>query len=134
MHNEMTNLMIDFALRRPIYDAETDRNISSAEADDKIREFCLNKLGLNKKSTARQVNRALKSPAARELFEILEDALDVKIDTGWHENEFFNEYVERRNIADGDEQDFWTDKEVILKVAKVSGDHHDLNRDRVRVA
>jgi hypothetical protein len=49
------------------------------------------------------------------------------------ENEFFNDFVEMKNIAQGDRNEFWVDKDVILTVAHVSGDHHDLNNSRVCV-
>ena len=51
----------------------------------------------------------------------------------FEENEFFNEFVEMKNIAQGDRNEFWADKDVILTVAKVSGDHHDFDY-RIRVA
>ena len=69
-----------------------------------------------------------------ELFEVLEDAIDFKVATGWDDNEFFNNFVEKKNLAQGDRNDFWSEKDVILTVARVSGSHHDLNRCRVCVA
>ena len=35
-------------------------------------------------------------------------------------NEFFNNYVESKNMKDGDVNEFWADDEVILTVSKVS--------------
>lgn len=126
--------MFDMAEGKRIYDAESEREISTQEASDKILEFCRVELGLNEKSTARDITRALKKPAAREFFEIIEEAIDRKISTGWHDdNEFFNEYVEMANMADGDANEFYAENDVILTVCKISGDHHDLDF-RIRVA
>ena len=69
-----------------------------------------------------------------ELFEVIEEAVDFKVSTGFKENEFFNEFVEMKNVNDGDRNEFWVDKDVILTVAKVSGDHHDLKFSRVCIA
>ena len=41
------------------------------------------------------------------------------------DNEFFNQFVDYRNIALGDAYEFRTEKEVILSIAKVGVSHHD---------
>jgi len=125
MDKTVKNLMFDRALNREIYDVETDRVISAEEADEKIRQVVFEKLGLSKDASPRQINRAMKRESALELFELIEEVIDVKVATGWHSNEFFNEFVEDRNLADGDAQTFYTDKEIFLDVAHVSGSHHD---------
>lgn len=125
METSVRNLMFDVAMGNELYDAENDRVISGSEADDMIRKVVFEKLGLSKDATPRQINRALKRESALELFELLEEVIDVKVATGWHNSEFFNEFVEDRNLADGDAQTFYTDKEIFLDVAHVSGSHHD---------
>lgn len=133
--NEERNLMFDAASNREIFDDAQGRVLSKAEVNDKIKEICFEKLGLNEKSTERQIMRALNTPAGREFFNVIEDILDPQITYGWSDNEFFNSYVENRNIADGDRNDFYVEDEVLLNVSKVSGDHHDLNKNaRVCVA
>lgn len=127
MDTSVRNLMFDVANHREIYDAEEDRVISLNEADEKIRDIVSTKLGLSKNATPRQINRAMKRESALELFEVIEEIIDERVATGWHDSEFFNNYVESRNIADGDSQEFYTDaKDLYLHVAKVSGSHHDL--------
>ena len=70
-----------------------------------------------------------------ELMEVLEEAIDFKVETGFQDNEFFNNFVESKNIANGDRNEYWVkNNDVILTVAKVSGDHHDLNYCRVCIA
>ena len=122
--DEFKNLVFDLGLRREIYDAETNRIVSKAEANEKVLTFVHNVLGIDKHSTKKQRKRAMREHD-RELFEVLEDVIDFKVETGFHENEFFNEFVEERNLARGDSQEFWTETDVILAISKVSGDHHD---------
>lgn len=124
--SNIRNLMFDLASNREIFDAEQDRVITKAEANDAIRKVCYEKLGLNEKSTDKEIRRALKKDSAMDLFEVIEEIIDLKIAAGISENEFFNQFVETKNMKDGDANEFWIDNEVILNVAKVSGDHHDL--------
>lgn len=125
------NLMFDFASGCEIYDDEQGRVMSKAEVNDTIRSICFNKLGLTKNATDREIKRALKTPEARQLFNVIEEILDVTVAHSWTDNEFFNEYVEVRNIKDGDRNEFWADQEVILDVEQVSGSHHDLVMQRL---
>mgnify|MGYP003308010147 CR=1 FL=1 len=129
--NEVKNLMFDLSMGGKIYDAETNREISTYEANEAIRRVCFEELGLNEKSTEKQIKRALKSEKAVALFEVLEEVIEQQVSYGLKENEFFNNYVETRNLADGDRTDFWVDDEVLLTVSKVSGDHHDLTIQRL---
>lgn len=122
--DDFKNLLFDLGTRKEIYDAETDRIISKAEADEKVLTFVHNVLGIDKNSTKKQIRRAKKAHL-KELYEVLEDVIDFKTDTGFHESEFFNELVEMRNLSRGDSQEFWSDNDVILSISKVSGDHHD---------
>ena len=122
--DDFKNLLFDLGTRKEIYNAETDRIISKAEADEKVLTFVHNVLGIDKNSTKKQIRRAKKAHL-KELYEVLEDVIDFKTDTGFHESEFFNELVEMRNLSRGDSQEFWSDNDVILSISKVSGDHHD---------
>jgi len=70
--------------------------------------------------------RELKSEKGVELFQVIEEILDEKITTGWKDDEFFDQFVEYVNLADGDKNEFWTQKDIILNLEKVSGSHHDL--------
>lgn len=131
MENTIRNLMFDVASGREIFDEEQNRVISKAEANDAIRKVCFEKLGLSEKATDKQIKRALKSDAAVELFEVVEEILDVEIAHGISENAFFNQFVETKNIADGDANEFWAEDDVLLTVSKVSGDHHDFSIQRL---
>lgn len=131
MNTAIKNLMFDLSNGREIFDAEQDRVISKVEANETLRNFCINELGLSDKSTDREIKRALKTPEGIQLMQVIEEIIDYRIKTGWTENEFFNQFVETKNIAEGDRNEFWTDKDVILTVAKVSGNMHDLSVQRL---
>lgn len=131
MENTARNLMFDLASGREIYDDEQGRVISKAEANDAVRKVCFEELGITEKSTEKQMMRALKSDKAVALFEVIEEIIEKKIEYGFRDNEFFNNFVETRNLADGDRTDFWTDTDIILNVAKVSGDQHDYTIQRL---
>lgn len=120
------NLMFDLGTGKEIYDAEEDRVISKAEAEDKLRKIQLNLFGLNENSTKRERKRAFKK-YKDEWFEVTEEVIDYKVETGFKESEFFNTFVEERNISRGDSIEFWTEDDVVLSVVKVAGDHHDFN-------
>lgn len=133
LDTSVKNLMFDLGAGREIYDAEAGRHVSQAEANDVIRKACFDYLGLTKDSTDKQIKRALNSERGTQFFEVIEEIIDVQIAHGLSENEFFNQYVETKNMKDGDRNEFWVDDEVLLTVGKTSGDHHDFN-SRVRVA
>lgn len=126
MDTAIRNLMFDRTHKVQIFDVENNRNVSDREADDKIREYLFTELNLNEKSSEKEIKRAFSSEAGKKFFEIIEEIIDEVIITGWQDNEFFNSFVEVRNISDGDANEFWTDKDIILNVAKIAGDHHDM--------
>ena len=131
MENTARNLMFDLASGREIYDDEQGRVISKAEANDAVRKVCFEELGITEKSTEKQIMRAMKSDKAVALFEVIEEIIEKEIEYGFRDNEFFNDFVEMRNLADGDRTDFWADTDIILNVAKVSGDQHDYTIQRL---
>lgn len=126
MDQNIRNLMFDRSHKIEIFDQENNRKVSDREADDVIRNYLFTEMGINEKSSDKEIKRALASEAGRQFFEVIEEIIDEIIITGWTENEFFNDFVEVRNLSDGDANEFWTEKDIILNVAKVAGDHHDL--------
>lgn len=132
MEVSVKNLAFDLASGRAIFD--DDREVTVEEANDALRKVCYEKLGLSKDSSPRAIKRALNKESAKELFEMIEEILDKKISTGWKEIEFFNEFVEDVNLADGDEQEFYVEDNALLTVEKTAGAHHDLNHYRVGIA
>lgn len=127
LDTSVKNLMFDLGAGREIYDADTNRVVSKAEANEVIRKACFEYLGLSKDSSDKQIKRALQSEKGVKFFEVIEEIIDTQIAYGLSENEFFNQFVETKNMKDGDRNEFWVDEDVILTVSKVAGDHHDLN-------
>ena len=131
LDTSVKNLMFDLGAGREIYDTDSNRVISKAEASDTIRKACFDFLGLTKDSTNKQIKRALNSERGTQFFTVIEEIIDTQIAHGLSENEFFNAWVESKNMADGDRNEFWADDEIILTVSKVSGDAHDLSMQRL---
>ena len=131
MEIAVKNLMFDAANGVEIFDTENDRVMTNAEVNDKIKELCFQYTGLNAKSTDKEIRRALQSESAREFFAIIEEILEDKTTQGLRGLDIFNKYVEEINLADGDANEFWVEKETFLDVEKVSGSHHDLIQQKL---
>lgn len=112
-----------------IYDEDGNKR-SKKEAEGSVRKFVFAIMGLTEHSTKRDRKRAMDKHGI-ELFEVMEEEIDIKVETGFRESEFFNNYVEQRNLSRGDSQEFWTNEKVILSVTKISGDHHDFTLQRL---
>jgi hypothetical protein len=124
-YDAMNNLMQDVALGREIYDAESDRVISKAEASAKILDFSRQVLGITDVKDAKQVRRALRDNG-RDWFDIIEDTVDKTIEVGLKNSDWFNELVESKSISYGDRQDFVvTTNDALLSVAKAGTSHND---------
>lgn len=104
--------------------------VTKKEADDKIC-MMFNKLyGFDEKPTVLEAQKALRrNPYIA--FEVIEVVVPDLLQSGWDANPFFQEFVEMRNIARGDENVFYTEQNVILNVAKLNGDHWDMPRQRL---
>lgn len=111
---------------------ENGNKVSRAKVNEKINKVCFDILELDpaSKPTKKAIKRAMKKHGL-ELFEVLEEAIDFKVTTGFQDNEFFNEFVDSKNQKAGDRNEYWSEKDVILTVAKVSGDHHDLTMQKL---
>ena len=123
--------LYDYTHGREVFD-EDGNKVTNAMANDKINRVCFDILGLDpeQKYTKRDIHRAMKKHGM-ELFEIIEEVIDFKVATGFKDNEFFNAFVDMKNLAEGDKNEFWTEKDVILSVAQVSGDHHDISLQKL---
>ena len=123
-YESMTNLMQDVALGREIYDSESGRVISKAEANAKILDFSRQVMGITDITDRKAVRRAIRDNA-REWFDIIEDTIDVVIETGFKNSDFFNELVDRKTIKFGDRQDFVIeDEDALFSIAKAGTSHH----------
>lgn len=109
------------------YDDEgNQRKISKKEANKAVRKILMEVCDLTEddlKSNKRR-KRAIEMHH-NELFELIESDIDFKVNTAFHESEWFNEFVDMRNIALGDDEEYWTREKIMFIVAEVASDNHD---------
>lgn len=124
-------MLYDYTHGKTIYD-ENGTVVTKEKVNEKINSVMRDILGFEEgaKLSRRDIRRAMRKHGL-EIFEVLEDVIDFKVATGWGDNEFFQTYVESKNIADGDRNEFWTEEDVVLLVAKTSGSHHDLSMQKL---
>lgn len=131
LEQEYRNLLFDAADGVEIFDVDLDRAMTKKEVNDKIKEICFKKTGLNEKSTDKQIKRAIESESGKDFFAVIEELIDIKVTEGLRGVDIFNKYVEEINLADGDKNEFWVEKETYLEVERVSGSHHDLIQQKL---
>lgn len=103
---------------------------SAQEANDKIVEKFRAALGIEANDRSAQVRRAIRANQSL-VFTIIEEVVEEMIITGWMANPFFMNYVDTKNLAMGDTNDFYVGDDSILSVSKVSGNHHNMIRQRL---
>lgn len=129
-YDSFRNLCHDLNHGNEIFQYDEDGNkrvISRDEANKAVRKILMEICELDEAdlTSKKKRKRALKSHL-NEVFEVIEEDVDFKVSTAFKDSEWFNEFVEQRNIALGDDEEFWTQEDIVLAVAKISGDHHDL--------
>ena len=117
-----SQLLTDVALGR--------QEVSKEEANKKIVEVFQGVLGIDKNSRPGDVRRAIRRNQAL-VFDIIEETVQNLLITGWGNDPFFQKYVDQRNLALGDKNEFYAEDDSILSVMKVSGNHHDIVRQRL---
>ena len=106
------------------------KNYSAKEANKKIVEKFRAALGIEPTDRPQHVKRAIRANQ-NLVFTLIEETVEEMIITGWMENPFFMQFVETKNLALGDENDFYVEDDSILSVSKVSGNHHNMIRQRL---
>lgn len=107
-----------------------EAGVTKADADKLIRDQFRLILGVDEKASAKEMRRAIKRHK-QEIFEVIEDTVEDLLTSGWTANEFFRDFVEVRNIALGDANEFVTEDKTVLSVGRVSGNHWDIDRQRL---
>ena len=122
-----------FAFNKLMMDAANgslEDGISAKEANDKIVSMFKQAIGVDEHSTKAEVRKAIRRNQ-QVLFDLIEEVVPNLLRTGWQETPFFNEFVEVRNMDIGDKAMFYTEDETLLSVSKVSGNHWDIDRQRL---
>ena len=110
--------------------ARGEEKVDKRDANKKIVEKFRAALGIDVNDRPQAVKRAIR--ANKDLvFTLIEETIEEMIITGWQENPFFMQFVETKNLALGDENDFYVEDDSILSVSKVSGNHHNMIRQRL---
>nr|WP_142412623.1 hypothetical protein [Clostridium sp. Marseille-P7770] len=129
-YKNFKKLTYDLNHGNDIYEYDEDgnqRKISNKEANKAVRKILMEVCDLTEEDlkSAKTRKRALKKHAP-EVFELIESDVDFKVETGFRENEWFKNYVDMRNIALGDDEEYWTKDKIMFVVAEISGDHHNM--------
>lgn len=129
-YKNFKKLTYDLNHGNDIYEYDEDgnqRKISKKEANKAVRKILMEVCDITEdelKSNKRR-KRAIEMHH-NEVFELIETDIDFKVETAFKESEWFNEFVDMRNLALGDDEEYWTKDKIMLIVAEISGDHHDL--------
>lgn len=106
------------------------KEFSQKEASQKIMEKFRAALGISPEDKPQHIKRVLK--ANRELaYTLIEETIDEMIITGWMSNPFFDAFIDVKNLSLNDENDFYVADDSILSVSKVSGNHHNMIRQKL---
>ena len=110
------------------YDEDgNERKVSNRQANAAIQKVFMEVCGLTKEdlNSPKRVRRAVKAHGM-ELFEIIEEDIEWKINDSWATSEWFEQFVDRKSHALGDANSFYVEEKQYLIVGDVSGDHHDV--------
>ena len=110
--------------------ANGTQTVSKAEANDKIREIFSEICGIDKDSKRAEIRKAIRRHKI-DLFEVIEEVIPNLLQTGWQTNPFFAQFVDYRNLNEGDTNVFYTEDNTILNVSRVAQGNWDLKRQRL---
>lgn len=114
------------------YKGKAVQGYSVAEANECIRQTIIKMCGLSEKPTPIEIKKAMRKESVREvIFEIITETVMDTVVTGWNGNPFFRKYVEFKNLALGDTNEFYMKDNCYLTVAEIADGHHSLERQRL---
>lgn len=106
---------------------------SKNEVDTMIRNQFNNILGIDFKTAKPMKRRQAFRAHKNEIYALIEEVLVDKMVSGWNDtNSRFMEYVETKNLAEDDENEFYVADNSLLQVSKFAGNHHDIVRQALR--
>lgn len=121
-YNEFSKLMFDTALGK--------QEVSKEDANAKLREVFFSILGVDENCSKKELRKAIRRHRV-DVFEVIEETIESLLVSGWGNDPFFNEYVEIRSMAIGDTNEFYVPDTSVITIAELSGNHHDLFRQRL---
>ena len=75
--------------------------------------------------------RAIRDGKCNGLFTIIEEILDNTVIEGLTGNEFFMDYVDFRNLAEGDKNEFIVEDDLLFQVARIANGTQGIRRQRL---
>lgn len=118
---QFNELLLDAA--RGVY-----TNYSKEEQNTMIRNQADKILGINWATATPMKRRQAWRDHGKEFASLLEDVILDKMVSGVAEDSKFMEFVEDRNIALGDVNEFYVNDNSLLQVSKFAGNHHDIRK------
>lgn len=124
-YDEFRNLMMDTY-------SDNLESVNKKEANEAIRKVMFSLLELNSDTVRSQKHfRRAMQKHKTELFEVIEDVIEERQLHGWGSDPFFMNFVETKNLAYGDVNEFYTEKECYLTAYRVAYGHHDYALQRL---
>lgn len=110
-----------------------ERKVSKADANRAIRKVFMDICGLIEEDlkSKKKRHRAEKLHGV-EIFEVIEEDIEFRINEGFQENEWFNQFVDMKSHAMGDANAFYAEDHQYLIVGDTSGDHHDVTIQQLK--
>lgn len=107
-------------------------NITRAEQEEAIRGALFEVIG-NSKPGTKEYRQAMRRNEA-QVYEIIEEMVDNLVINGDRvKNDFYDQFVETKNLALGDTNTFYAEGVNTLALAKFSGGHYNIARKRVDI-
>ena len=129
-NNDSAKLFAFNKLMLDTYNGTLEADITIKDANKQIISMFKQIIGVDEHATKAQIRKAIQRNQ-QVLFDLIEEVVPNLLQTGWQDNPFFNEFVETRNLDIGDQAMFYSEDETLLTVSKVSGNHWDLDRQRL---
>ena len=120
---ELTTLMNDSLSNRVALFADEN---ASKYTDQAIREAFFEILGEDKLTWQGWRNHK------NEIFTVIENVLTTNLPKAWENSPFYNQFVETKNGALGDKNEFVIDQAGVLVASRFSGNHWDTDRQKVQ--
>ena len=120
---ELTTLMNDSLSNKVAVFANED---AAKYTDQAIREAFFEILGDEKLTWQGWRNHK------NEIFTVIENVLTTNLPKGWENSPFYDQFVEVKNGALGDTNEYVIDQDGILVASRFSGNHWDVDRQKLQ--
>lgn len=120
---ELTNLMNDRLSNRVALFTGED---TAKYTDQAIRQAFFDILGEDKLTWQGWRNHK------NEIFTVIETVLTTNLPKAWENSPFYNQFVETKNGALGDKNEYVIDQDGVLVASRFSGNHWDTDRQKLQ--